>query len=254
MSTHTTTPTIEDSIKTALDAADAAITVSGEFDQIRTDYLKTRVEVKAINQQVMIVFISSIVASVLTVVIAGMIYFRTISEMQTTNATSLEALVIFAENIDRLATATSEANSQVERINELVKGFEALQESMTAPLAQLSAQGETTLSELTNLNTEISFLPSQMTSAIMQEVSNAMTDTQTALMAAMEPMRNQSTELAGSLPFDEIKATLDTIMMLQREISAKITAANAPRPAPARTAPVANSRSAPRNDNIIKFP
>ena len=57
MSTPTATPTIEDSIKTALDAADAAITVSSEFDQIRNDYTKTRVEVKAINRQVMIVFV-----------------------------------------------------------------------------------------------------------------------------------------------------------------------------------------------------
>ena len=254
MSTNTTTPTIEDSIKTALDAADAAITVSGEFDQIRTDYLKTRVEVKAINKQVMIVFISSIVASLLTVAIAGLIYFRTISEMQTTNATSLEALVIFAENIDRLTTATSEANSQVEKINELVTKFEALQERITSPLAQLSTQSETTLSELANLNTEISFLPSQMTSAVVGEISTKMTDTQTALMAAMEPLLNQSTNSANSLQFEEMKSTLETMMMLQREISAKITAMNAPRPAPARTAPRADSRAAPRNDNIIKFP
>ncbi|MBF9046380.1 hypothetical protein LSUCC0031_04550 [Rhodobacterales bacterium LSUCC0031] len=260
MSTQTASPTIEDSIKTALDAADAAITVSSEFDQIRTDYLKTRVEVKAINKQVMTVFISSLVASVLTVAVAGLIYFRTISEMQTTNATSLEALVIFAENVDRLAAATSEANAQAERINELVSGFDALQEHMTALLAQLDAQGETTLSELANVNTEITGLLSQSTSAVVREVSAAMADTQMALMAAMETLRTQPIEEgieqaeSGPSPFDEIKATLETMMMLQREISAKITAANAPPPAPARTAPPATPRAAPRDNDMIKFP
>ena len=95
MSTKAAKPTIEDSIKTALDAADMAITVTREFDKVGSDYAKTRVEVKAVNRQILIVFISSLVASVLAVAAAGLIYFRTMSEMQTTNATSLEALVIF---------------------------------------------------------------------------------------------------------------------------------------------------------------
>ena len=73
MSTKVATPTIEDSIKTALDDADTAITVTREFDQVRGDYAKTRTEVKAVNRQIMIVFISSLVASVMAVAAAGLI-------------------------------------------------------------------------------------------------------------------------------------------------------------------------------------
>ena len=141
MSTPTATPTIEDSIKTALDAADAAITVSSEFDQIRNDYTKTRVEVKAINRQVMIVFVSSLAASVLAVTAAGLIYFRTMSEMETTNATSLEALVICAENVDRLAAATTEENAHAGRIAGLVEGMAALEVMIGDLATRLDAQG-----------------------------------------------------------------------------------------------------------------
>jgi hypothetical protein len=259
MSTQTATPTIEDSIKTALDAADTAITVTREFDQIRNDYTKTRVEVKAINRQVMIVFISSLVATVLAVAAAGLIYFRTMSEMQTTNATSLEGLVIFAENVDRLAAATTEANAHADQIASLVAGTEALQAMMGDLVAQLNAQGEATLAELAKVNTEVSGLVSQSTSAVVREVSDAIAAEQSALLAQLETLSGAEggTEEGGPSPFDEIKATLDTMMLLQREISAKITAASAPPVAPARTAAPsapAAPRPAPRDDDMIKFP
>lgn len=258
MSTQAATPTIEDSIKTALDAADTAITVSREFDQIRTDYAKTRVEVKAINRQVMIVFISSLAASVLAVAAAGLIYFRTMSEMKTTNATSLEGLVIFAENVDRLAAATNEANSHAEKISGLAAGTEALQATMGEFSARLDAQNETMLAELARINTEITGMVGQSTSAVVREVSDAIVAGQAALLAQLETLRPAeaaTTAEAGPSPFDEIKATLETMMMLQREISAKITAASTPPRPPARTAKQPAPRPAPRNeDDMIKFP
>jgi len=257
MSTQTANPTLEDSIKTALDAADAAITVSSEFDQIRNDYLKTRVEVKAINRQVMIVFISALVASVLAVSAAGLIYFRTMSEMETTNATSLEALVIFAENVDRLAAATAEANAQAERIAELAESTEALKGMMNDVVAQLDNQTETTLAEFDRINTEITGTVSQSTAMVVREMSDALQAEQTALMTQLETLRGTDTagvEGAGPSPFDEITATLETMMMLQREISAKITVANTAPLAPARTPAPPAPRAAPVDNDIITFP
>jgi hypothetical protein len=257
MSTQTATPTLEDSIKTALDAADAAITVSSEFDQIRNDYAKTRVEVKAINRQVMIVFVSSLVASVLAVAAAGLIYFRTMSEMETTNATSLEALVIFAENVDRLAAATAEANAQAAQIAGLVDGIASLEVVMGDLATRLDAQGETTLGELAKANTEITGMVSQSTSAVVREVSAAIEVQQGALMAELATLRSADeagTEDAGPSRFDEIAATLETMMMLQREISAKITVAATPPRAPARTATPPAPRAAPVDNDMIKFP
>ncbi|WP_439139989.1 hypothetical protein [Roseicyclus sp.] len=273
MSTQTATPTIEDSIKTALDAADTAITVTREFDQVRSDYAKTRVEVKAVNRQIMIVFISSLVASVIAVAAAGLIYFRTMSEMETTNATSLEALVIFAENVDRLAAATTEANAQAAQVAGLVDSMGTLEAKMNDLVASLDAQAETTLAEMTNAQTELTNIVSQGTSAVVRELSATIAAEQSALMAQLEAMRTEpqtgaaagtetetgtaiGTEEAGPSPFDEIKASLETMMLLQREISAKITAASTPPRAPARTPqpqPPA-PRAPPNSSDIITFP
>lgn len=265
MSTQAATPTIEDSIKTALDAADTAITVTREFDQVRSDYAKTRVEVKAVNRQIMIVFVSSLVASVLAVAAAGLIYFRTMSEMETTNATSLEALVIFAENVDRLAAATTEANAHAERIEGLVTAMAEVQTQMDAMGLALDGQAETTATALADMKTEITNLVGQMMSAVARDISDTIAVEQAALMAQIETLRpepppedetGEGAEAAGQSPFDEIKAMLETMMLLQREISAKITAASTPARAPARTAPPAPPapRVAPNSSDIISYP
>ena len=265
MSTQAATPTIEDSIKTALDAADTAITVTREFDQVRSDYAKTRVEVKAVNRQIMIVFVSSLVASVLAVAAAGLIYFRTMSEMETTNATSLEALVIFAENVDRLAAATTEANAHAERIEGLVTAMAEVQTQMDAMGLALDGQAETTATALADMQTEITNLVGQGMSAVARDISDTIAVEQAALMAQIETLRpepppedenGEGAEAAGQSPFDEIKAMLETMMLLQREISAKITAASTPARAPARTAPPAPPapRVAPNSSNIISYP
>ena len=58
--------------------------------------------------------------------------------------------------------------------------------------------------------------------------------------------------------FAEIMDTLETMMMLQREISAKITALSTSPRTPARTAPAATPtptpQASPTNDDMIKFP
>ena len=265
MSTQTATPTIEDSIKTALDAADTAITVTKEFDQIRSDYAKTRVEVTAVNRQIMIVFISSLVASVIAVAAAGLIYFRTMSEMETTNATSLEALVIFAQNVDRLAAATTEANTHAERIEGLVTAMGALQTQIDGLVVALDGQAETTATELADMQTEITNLVGQGMSAVVREISENIAAEQSALLAQLETLRPEpqtdtdtesGTGETGPSSLDDIKEMLETMMMLQREISAKITAASTPPRAPARTAPTPPPapRAAPNSSDIIIFP
>lgn len=260
MSTQIVAPTIEDSIKTALDAADTAITVTREFDEVRNDYNKARVEVKALNKQVLIVFISSLVASVIAVSAAGLIYFRTMSEMETTNATSLEALVIFAQNVDRLAAATTQANAQAETIASLVAGTEALQAMMGDLMVRLDGQAEETQAEFTRIQTEIMDTLGQTSSMVVRELSAAMAAEQSLLMAQLQTLRDAEaagTDQPGAARFDEIAATLETMMMLQREISAKITVANTPPRPPARTAAPPTPptpRAAPIDNDIIKFP
>ena len=282
MSTQKAAPTVEDSIKTALDAADTAITVTREFDQVRNDYAKTRAEVKLINRQVVTVFVSSLVASTLAVAAGGLIYFRTLTEMETTNATSLEALVIFAENVDRLAAATTEAKTQAATTAALGADIASIQAMLAEITTRLDSQSEATQAAFAALQDAVIGTVYQSATATIDELNGAIEVVQTELAtqlkempsmpeAAMTAMTDSAVAGDGAesatgtpvaavtpSPQAEIMATLETIMMLQREISAKITALSAPQRTPARTAPAVNPtptpQAAPANDDMIKFP
>ena len=129
---------VEDSIKIALDAADVATNVTDEFARITKDYSAVESEVKKVYRSATIVFVSSVAASLIAVVVASMMYYLTMESMQTANNTSLEALVIFAENVDKLAASTTTLDEAMQDQEKLMIATEAANET----LARIEAQQE----------------------------------------------------------------------------------------------------------------
>ena len=87
---------VQESIKIALDAADAATDVTSEYNKTKREHKKLEASVKSVHRFSIIIFGSSMVAAVAALLFAGMIYFRTMSELSTMTTTSREALVVFA--------------------------------------------------------------------------------------------------------------------------------------------------------------
>lgn len=261
MSTKTATPTIEDSIKTALDAADTAITVTGEFDKIRTDYDLTRAEVKTVNAQIRTVFFSALAASVLAIVVSGLMYFRTLSEMQTANETALEGLVIFAENVDKLTAATTSLQAHESTIGSLIDRLTALQEITEKSTVNVSAEQAAIRKDIADTSAEALGLIGQSTRAMLDDLTATLQDNQGKLETKLteltgkigqgtsEPQNQQAD--ASKVTLNEINANLETIMMLQKEISAKLTVA---KPPVKQTAPRPTTVKKKPQDNPIKFP
>ncbi len=125
------TKAVEEGIKIALDAADAATNVTQEFARIKQDYVAVEGELKKIYRNATIVFASSAAASLIAVVAASMMYYRTIETMETSNNTSLEALVIFAENVDKLAAATTALDAAMAKQDVLAKQSTAAGDTFT---------------------------------------------------------------------------------------------------------------------------
>ena len=122
---------VQESIKIALDAADAATDVTSEFNKVKRDNKKLEASVKNVHRYTVIIFASSMLAAVAALLFAGLIYFRTMSELDTMTTTSREALVLFAENVegvneslenmkDALQTQRKVAGQNETLINELV--------------------------------------------------------------------------------------------------------------------------------------
>jgi hypothetical protein len=93
---------IQDSINIALDAADAATDVTAEYSKIKRENKALEANVKQIHRSTTIIFYSAMITTVVATIFAGLVYFRTMSDLNSITSTSREALVVFAENVNEV--------------------------------------------------------------------------------------------------------------------------------------------------------
>ena len=261
------TKAVEEGIKIALDAADAATNVTDEFARIKQDYAAVEGEVQKLYKNAVIVFASSAVASILAVVVAAMMYYRTIETMETSNNTSLEALVIFAENVDKLALATSSLDDAMTKQSELADEIAVAKEMIAEIEAQQAEANSATSEGLMSLSEMTTSAVGQLSETMVakfdndlvgytQEIKDMLMALNTAQSELIEMMQSQEMGADKLTPGPELNAKIENVLMLQKEISAKITATNSPPPksrsrpstTPPRTTPVR------RTDPPISFP
>ena len=167
---------VQESIKIALDAADAATDVTSEYNKTKRDHKKLEASVKSVHRYSIIIFSSSMVAAIAALLFAGLIYFRTMSELDTMTTTSREALVLFAENVegvneslesmkDALQTQRRVAGQNETLINELV----GLRDVISRSNETLMTGMETTSTTIAESNAA---LANSITTGIAGELSN----------------------------------------------------------------------------------
>ena len=121
---------MQESIKIALDAADAATDVTSEYKRIKNEYLKAEQKVKEIHKYTTIVFSSSIATAVIAIILTGLLYFKSLSELEEMTGTSKEALVVFAENVENVNKAVDDMNSSLSKHTDLVNANEQIQTAL----------------------------------------------------------------------------------------------------------------------------
>ena len=124
---------VQESIKIALDAADAATDVTSEYSKIKTENKKLEASVKQIHKFTTIIFAISILAAVIGLSLTALVYTRTMNELSAMTSTSREALVVFAENVEgvkgaleRLELGIEEQGRILETNNALIEGINNL--------------------------------------------------------------------------------------------------------------------------------
>ncbi len=143
--------TIEESIKIALDAADAATDVTSEYNKVKREHKKLEAKVKQIHRYTTIIFGSSMIAAIVAMIFSSVLYFRSMSDLGVMTTTNREALVIFAENVDDL--------------KENVKALSVAMESQVA----LEKQNAKLVEELSSLRREISVATNALASRVLEE-------------------------------------------------------------------------------------
>ena len=157
---------MQESIKIALDAADAATDVTSEYKRIKNEYLKAEQKVKEIHKYTTIVFSSSIATAIIAIILTGLLYFKSLSELEEMTSTSKEALVVFAENVENVNKAVDNMNSSLSKHTDLVNANEQIQVALDN-LSNAIKSNDKNL--MINLSKEISNLSNGLSKSIKEE-------------------------------------------------------------------------------------
>ena len=125
---------VQESVKLALDAADAATDVTSEYSQVKREHKKLEKNVSQIHRYTTITFVTAICAAVLSLGFSAMLYFKTLGELRVMTTTNREGLVVFAENIEHLNSVLGELSGSLEQQGELV----ALNREATSRISELT--------------------------------------------------------------------------------------------------------------------
>ena len=118
MATRSADKDLENGIKVALDAADTASGVTEEFNNVREQFEVVNIQAKRIYQSVLIIFVSAIVAAIISLGAGLLMYYKALGTLRTNSNMAVESLAIFTENVSTLdkSVKTVETNTANQEI------------------------------------------------------------------------------------------------------------------------------------------
>ena len=220
---------VQESIKIALDAADAATDVTSEYNKTKREHKKLEASVKSVHRFSIIIFASSMVAAVAALMFAGMIYFRTMSELSTMTTTSREALVVFAENVEGVNDALDKMKAALDTQKTLVGQNETLINELVGLRDIISRSNETMMTGMESTSSSIANSNNQMASSITTGIANelgAQTNRMVKELNELSKTNAKSLEtmtksVSDSKNMDRLAANQKTIVRLLGDLSAQ---------------------------------
>ena len=218
---------VQESIKIALDAADAATDVTSEYNKTKREHKKLEASVKSVHRFSIIIFASSMVAAVAALMFAGMIYFRTMSELSTMTTTSREALVVFAENVEGVNDALDQMKVALDTQKTLVGQNETLINELVGLRDIISRSNETMMTGMESTSSSIANSNNQMASSITTGIANelgAQTNRMVKELNELSKTNAKSLEtmtksVSDSKNMDRLVANQKTIVRLLGDLS-----------------------------------
>tara|TARA_B100000123_G_scaffold29063_1_gene19679 strand:+ start:1053 stop:1790 length:738 start_codon:yes stop_codon:yes gene_type:complete len=139
---------VQESIKLALDAADAATDVTSEYSQVKREHKKLESKVSQIHKYTTITFVTAMAAAIAGIGFSAVLYFKTLGELRLMTKTNREGLVVFAENIDDLNTILIDLNVALKQQAELVALNKESSDKMTKMMELIEQTSSTLAAEM----------------------------------------------------------------------------------------------------------
>ena len=218
---------VQESIKIALDAADAATDVTSEYNKTKREHRKLEASVKNVHRYSIIIFSSSMVAAVAALLFAGLIYIKTMSELDTMTTTSREALVLFAENVEGVNDSLTSMKSALDTQKTLVGQNETLINELVGLRDIISRSNETMMSGIQSTSTSISesneLLASSITNGIAgglgSQTSRMIKELEALSAANAKAISEMSKTVSDTKNFDRLMTNQKDIVKLLGKLS-----------------------------------
>ena len=267
--------TIEESITVALDAADTAATVTEEFNGIKEQFEVVNIQAKRIYQSVLIIFVSSIIAASVSGIAAFTIYFKSLSELDTSNRMAIESIAIFTERVGALETAMATIDTNTKNQETIKNTLDTLQDAALKASDDVASADQRYNQAIKIGVTETERLINQFTTSTLSKLSDQVNEDTAelrSLVAEMQKLAEVSPDEAPSQApemkpeidistpvevdkLDELKVKFDEMLLLQKEIAAKLLEMERKARTPAKTSKVTKKPAQTKKaENPLKFP
>ena len=146
-----------------------------------------------------IIFASSVAAAIAALVFAGLIYFRTLSELTTMTTTSREALIVFAENVDNMNSSLEKLETSLETQTELVSLNETLINELSS-LKQVIADSNVGMSNKLEMTADtIAKSNGTLAEALTKAIANELNSQNRKMLGQLQKIETLTAESMSQL-------------------------------------------------------
>ena len=110
---------LEETSKVALDAADAATRAAEEIHSVKKEYEGLLKSNRGVLRGLSIALVSAAVGLLVAVGASALVYYKSRAQFEKSDEMLLQAVAVFAENVDELTLAQTNLNSLIETQNDL---------------------------------------------------------------------------------------------------------------------------------------
>ena len=215
--------TMQESIKIALDAADAATDVTSEYKRMKNEYIKAEQKVKEIHKYTTIIFSASIATAVVSVILIGLLYFKSLSELEDMTSTSKEALLVFAENVENVNKAVDNMNESLNKHSDLVNANIEIKDKLNMLMSAIEKNDKNLMvslsKEVSNLSKEISSSLKAETGKLNQNIQESDVMTSAKVNKAVEKLLNDTNKKQNAKLLKELSNNTSSLTAALEAIS-----------------------------------
>ena len=218
---------VQESVKLALDAADAAADVTAEYNKVKKENKKFLARVNSIYRMSGLLAIIAAVVTVGALALTLMIHFRSMSSLELLSGTNREAVIVFAENVDSMNQSIGKLEITLQKQDDLVAlnqqllgEIQTLRTSSQEPLEAIEKRLKASMEEQQKANgklaSSISSFSGRLT-AMQKETANEIKKSASSLDALAN-----KTDKKDDKTFVELDKKLSKIDKRQQELAQQL--------------------------------